>query len=129
MLPHVWINDHLDIDPPRFLNSPTAWQPTNMGIRILIADSHEIARAGLRRVLEDRDIQIVAEAKNGRQAVTLASRHQVDVVVLKSQMPCGSESRPPVVLLFSRRRRRECHADGSCQHGNDSFVLTYFENQ
>jgi DNA-binding NarL/FixJ family response regulator len=58
-----------------------------MSIRILIADHHEIARMGLRRLLEGSDIEIVAEADNGRDAVSLASRHKIDVVVIESQMP------------------------------------------
>ncbi len=57
-------------------------------IRILIADDHELFRRGLRMVLEDEDdIEIVAEAGDGVQAVELAREHAPDVVVMDVRMP------------------------------------------
>jgi len=59
-----------------------------MTIRVLIADDHTIMRAGLRSLLEKEDqIEVVAEAENGRRAVQLAVTHKPDVVVMDVSMP------------------------------------------
>jgi len=56
--------------------------------RILIADDHELVREGLRKVLAVRtDWQICAEAKNGREAITLSAQHQPNVSILDFSMP------------------------------------------
>jgi DNA-binding NarL/FixJ family response regulator len=57
-------------------------------MRILIADDHEMVRLGLRHLLAERpDWEICAEAKTGREAVTLAQQFQPDVVVMDISMP------------------------------------------
>jgi DNA-binding NarL/FixJ family response regulator len=61
-----------------------------MSIRLLIADDHEVVRAGLKSLLaEARDIQIVADAPNGDAAVRLAHRHRPQVVMLDVRMVGG----------------------------------------
>jgi DNA-binding NarL/FixJ family response regulator len=57
-------------------------------IRILIADDHDMIRAGLRKVLEVRsDWTVCGEAVNGREAVDRAKELKPDVVVLDFAMP------------------------------------------
>ncbi|MFF4222618.1 response regulator transcription factor [Streptomyces sp. L500] len=57
-------------------------------IRVLIADDEPLIRAGIRMILTSADdIEVVAEAVNGREAVELARRHRVDVALLDIQMP------------------------------------------
>ena len=57
-------------------------------VRILLADDHTMVRQGLRKVLEERhDWEVVAEASNGREAVTLAEQHRPDVAILDVAMP------------------------------------------
>ena len=57
-------------------------------LRILLADDHTIVRHGLRRMLEERpDWQVVAEACDGRQAVTLGELHKPDVAIVDVAMP------------------------------------------
>ncbi|MEU6080143.1 response regulator transcription factor [Streptomyces sp. NPDC047108] len=57
-------------------------------IRVLVADDEHLVRAGLRLVLSNADdIEIVAEASDGREAVELARRHRVDVALLDIRMP------------------------------------------
>ena len=57
-------------------------------IRILLADDHTVVRKGLRLLLESQSgFQVVAEAQNGREAVTLAEQHAPDVVVMDVAMP------------------------------------------
>lgn len=57
-------------------------------LRIVIADDHELFRAGLRRTLEARPGWIVAgEARTGREAADLVQRLDADVAVLDINMP------------------------------------------
>jgi DNA-binding NarL/FixJ family response regulator len=57
-------------------------------IRLLIADDQALVREGFRSILErDPDLQVVAEAQDGREAVDLAARHRQDVVLMDIRMP------------------------------------------
>lgn len=57
-------------------------------IRVLLADDHAMVRKGFRLILEAQsDMQIVAEAGNGREAVELAEKLHPDVVVMDVAMP------------------------------------------
>ncbi|MEU1422613.1 response regulator transcription factor [Kitasatospora sp. NPDC005751] len=57
-------------------------------IRVLVADDEPLIRAGIRMILSSADdIDVVAEAADGRQALDLALAHRVDVVLLDIQMP------------------------------------------
>ena len=57
-------------------------------IRVLIADDEPLITTGIRTVLESADdIEVVASARNGREAVELARRHRVDVALLDITMP------------------------------------------
>jgi DNA-binding NarL/FixJ family response regulator len=53
-----------------------------MSIRIVIADDHEVVRAGLRAIMSGTDIQIVGEAASGEEAVRLAMHENPAVVLL-----------------------------------------------
>lgn len=57
-------------------------------IRIIIADDHGIVRSGIRALLQHAsDITIVAEAKNGEEAVRLTQGLKPDVVLMDLNMP------------------------------------------
>jgi DNA-binding NarL/FixJ family response regulator len=59
-------------------------------IRVLLADDHPVVRAGLRGMLAtEPDIEVVAEAGSGPEAVAVASRTAVDVVLMDLRMPDG----------------------------------------
>ncbi len=59
-----------------------------MPIRILIADDHTLVRAGISRILEDEvDIEVVAQAQDGAEAVAAAQRHAIDLAILDISMP------------------------------------------
>jgi len=63
---------------------------TSEPLRLLIADDHPAFRAGLRLLLEslsDIEIEVVAEAENGEQALEAAIALAPDVVVMDLQMP------------------------------------------
>jgi len=58
------------------------------GVRILIADDHELIRRGLVSALAERpEWNVVAEASDGRQACELAAQHAPDIAVLDLSMP------------------------------------------
>jgi len=57
-------------------------------IRVLLADDQHLVRAGIRLILRHADdVDVVAEAADGRAAADLAVRHLVDVALLDIQMP------------------------------------------
>ena len=57
-------------------------------VRVVIADDHPVVRAGLRGMLKpESDIEVVAEAANGREAVSLVGRFEPEVVLMDLQMP------------------------------------------
>ena len=57
-------------------------------IRVLLVDDHDILRDGLRALLEIAgDIQVVGEARNGREAVSEALRLRPDVVLMDIALP------------------------------------------
>jgi DNA-binding NarL/FixJ family response regulator len=56
-------------------------------MRILIADDHALFRDGMRSLLRSEGHEIVAEAKNGREAITLAHQHKPEVVLMDLSMP------------------------------------------
>lgn len=90
-----------------------------MSIRVLLADDHPTMREGLARLLEATDdIEVVGAAADGREAVELAAREQVDVILMDLQMPgvdgieatrqiASSQSGAQIVILtsFSDRER------------------------
>ncbi len=60
-------------------------------LRVLLADDHEIVRQGLASLLgEERTVEIVGEAANGREAVNLAHQLRPDVVIMDVSMPLMS---------------------------------------
>ncbi len=62
--------------------------PIPLVTRILIADDHAIVRSGLRRVLDTKpDLEVVAEAEDGAEAVEQALREDVHLAILDVAMP------------------------------------------
>jgi two-component system response regulator AlgR len=79
-------------------------------MRVLVCDDEQLARSRLKRLAEEIDeVEVVAEAANGREAVNEAQRTQPDVVLLDIRMPDmdGLEAashllnteRPPAVIF------------------------------
>ena len=59
-----------------------------MTIRVLVADDQSMVRAGFRMLLADEaDIEVVAEASNGKEAVEKAARFDPTVVLMDIRMP------------------------------------------
>jgi DNA-binding NarL/FixJ family response regulator len=95
--------------------APPACRP----IRVVIADDHEVVRAGIGRLLEvEDDIEVVGLARDGEEAIALSADREPDVVLMDLQMPrvdgieatqaiSRTRDGPSVVVLtsFSDRRR------------------------
>jgi len=61
---------------------------TNPNTRLLLADDHALVRAGIRGLLEDiPGLEVVAEATDGLEALSLIEQHQPDLVILDISMP------------------------------------------
>ena len=60
----------------------------NQPIRLIIADDHAIFRDGLRRLLATQpDFQVIGEASDGKEAISLAQSMKPDVLLLDLAMP------------------------------------------
>ena len=61
---------------------------TEQRIRILVCDDHPVVRSGLRGMIQSQpDLEVIAEAGEGGQAVALATRLQPDIVLMDLRMP------------------------------------------
>ncbi|MGW7362659.1 response regulator transcription factor [Streptomyces sp. NPDC054841] len=106
---------------------------TGSPIRVVIADDEPLIRAGIRMILtSDREIEVVAEAANGREAVDLARSHSADVVLLDIQMPVmdGLTALPELrravpatrVIILTTFGERE-NVLRALEHGGAGFLL------
>ena len=57
-----------------------------MSVRLLIADDHEIIRTGLATLLQGTDVEIVAEASNGKECLKQVELVKPDVILLDIRM-------------------------------------------
>ena len=56
--------------------------------RVLLVDDHALLRTGVAKIInQEPDLQVVAEAENGAEAITAYERHQPDVTLLDLRMP------------------------------------------
>jgi DNA-binding NarL/FixJ family response regulator len=70
------------------VTTPDPTSAEDSRLRVLLADDQALIRAGFRALLDSEgDIDVVAEAANGQEAVTLATEHRPDVVLMDIQMP------------------------------------------
>ncbi len=60
-----------------------------MSIKLLVADDHDVVRAGLKSLLASTDIKIVGEAATGEAAIKMAAKLRPDLVLLDVRMPEG----------------------------------------
>ena len=57
-------------------------------LRVLVVDDHELTRFSLKLALSNqRDIELVGLASNGKEAIAMVDRYRPDVVILDLQMP------------------------------------------
>ncbi|MEU9995548.1 response regulator transcription factor [Streptomyces sp. NPDC050848] len=102
-------------------------------IRVVIADDEPLIRAGIRMILtSDEDIEVVAEAANGREAIEHVRAHVADVVLLDIQMPLldGLSALPELrrvapstrVIVLTTFGERE-NVLRALEHGGAGFLL------
>jgi len=79
----------------------------NHTITVLLADDHEVVRAGYRRLLETTpDISVIGEASNGEAAYTAFFEHKPDVLVMDLSMPgMGGLEASTRILLKDKNAR------------------------
>jgi DNA-binding NarL/FixJ family response regulator len=78
-----------------------------VSIRVLVADDQPLVRSGFRMVLEDRpDLELVGEAGDGAEAVSLAGQVDPDVILMDVRMPGvdGVEATRRLVAAGTRAR-------------------------
>ena len=91
----------------------------------MLVDDHALVRRGFRRLLEDEpDMQIVAEASNGREAVELARLHEPDVIVMDYSMPELDGLQATVEI---RRQRPDAAVVMLSMHADESYQRNAFE--
>ncbi len=76
--------------PKLFIRPPgieSAYAECMMAIKLLIADDHQVVRSGLKSLVAGTDIEVVAEAANGEEAVRLTEKIKPDLVLLDIRMP------------------------------------------
>ena len=94
-------------------------------IRVVLADDHMVVRAGLKAVLAGaRDIDVVGEASNGKEAIALVDRLHPDVVVMDLSMAdmdgltatreIVAKPEPPKVLVLT-------------MHGEEEYLVQVLE--
>ena len=101
--------------------------------RILLADDHAVVRRGLRHVLDaEPDLEVVAEAGDGAEAVQAALRGDVDLAILDVSMPrlTGlqaaaelSRRRPALRLLILSMHDNEQYLFEALKAGASGYVL------
>jgi DNA-binding NarL/FixJ family response regulator len=90
-------------------------------IRVLLADDHSLVRAGIRALLESLDgIAVVAEAKDGREALGLVDQHHPDVVLMDIAMS-GLNGLEATVRIT--REYPHCRVIILSMHASEEYVL------
>jgi DNA-binding NarL/FixJ family response regulator len=102
-------------------------------IRVLLADDHVLVRQGIRQFLEEAgDIEVIAEASDGAEAIRLIDEHQPEVAVLDIRMPemTGVEATrrikahsPHVRVLILTAYDDDPYVFALLQAGADGYVL------
>jgi DNA-binding NarL/FixJ family response regulator len=75
--------------------------------RVVVADDHKIVREGLAAILSEQpDIEVVAQAGNGREAIDLTSRLHPNVVIMDVSMPLmnGDEATRQIKMMNPETR-------------------------
>ena len=90
-------------------------------LRVLLVDDHALVRAGMRSLLQDiADIEVVAEASDGAEALAAAEREQPDVVLMDIAMK-GMNGLEAAARL--RERRPEAKIVILSMHTSEEYVL------
>ena len=101
--------------------------------RILLADDHTVVRQGLRFILDSEpDIEVIAEASNGNEAVARALKDDIDLAILDIAMPTMtglqaarelSKRRPDLKMLILSMHDDEGYLYEALRAGTSGYVL------
>jgi DNA-binding NarL/FixJ family response regulator len=108
-------------------------EPGRPHIAVVLADDHGVVRAGIRRILETApDIRVVAEAKDGTQAMKAIAESRPDVAVLDLKMPqaggievtrWASQNSPSTKILILSAFDDDPYVLAALEAGADGYVL------
>ncbi len=90
-----------------------------MAIRLLVVDDHEVVRRGLAVLLAGSEIEIVAEAATGKEAIRQAEKHRPDVILLDVRLPDGDGL---VTLEKLRSKVPECRVVMLSTYDNPTYM-------
>jgi DNA-binding NarL/FixJ family response regulator len=106
-----------------------------MTIRVLVADDQELVRTGLRMILDAQpEFQVVGEARNGREAVSMARELRPDVCLFDIRMPevngleatralAGPEVADPLAVVVITTFDLDEYVHGALKAGARGFLL------
>jgi DNA-binding NarL/FixJ family response regulator len=105
-----------------------------MTVRVLIADDQQLVRSGFRMILEsEQDLQVVAEAANGQEAVSAARRLRPDVALIDLRMPVMDgiaataeivgDARVPTRVLIVTTFDTDEHVYAALRAGASGFLM------
>jgi len=106
---------------------------TPLKSRILLADDHGLVRRGLRLILDAQpDLEVVAEASDGAEAVALALNEEIDLAILDISMPRMTglqaarelhQRRPDVRVLILSMHESEQYLYEALRAGASGYVV------
>ena len=95
-------------------------------IRVILADDHTVVRRGLKAVLGTaKDIEVIGESKNGREAIDLAERFKPDVVVMDLDMDemSGADALKEIVT-----KGLSCRVLVLTMHSEEEYLVPLLES-
>jgi DNA-binding NarL/FixJ family response regulator len=90
-----------------------------MSIRLMICDDHEVIRTGLATLLAGTDIEIVAEATSGKDALKIAQKEKPEIIMLDVLMSDGDGLS---TLEKLRQKVPECKVIMFSMHNNPTYI-------
>jgi DNA-binding NarL/FixJ family response regulator len=103
-------------------------------VRVLIADDQQVVRAGLRLILHQSGVDVVAEAANGSEAIDLAREFSPDVCLLDIRMPvldglsatrhiAGDLAKTPIPVVILTTFDSDEYLQDAIDNGASGFML------